>query len=133
LLNWMAIYSAYPVIDGDMQKFMVTDPITQKEVAATANYSNYDAHFIPVAPYFPCKVNQDHINTEIVTFEETACLPRYVIELQKTLLMSPKALCLCQGPVTQNPTAASSSTLAAATTNSADAEKTNKGKKKLGF
>jgi len=130
LLNWMAIYSAYPVIDGDTQKFIMTDPKTKKEVA-TGNYSNYDAHFIPVAPYHPCKVNQDHINTEIVTFEEAACLPRYVIELQKTLLISPKALCLCQAPAPQNQATSSSST--ASTANSTDAQKTSKGKKILGF
>ena len=89
LVNFMATYSAYPVIDGDMKKFTVAvDPVTKKDISI-GNYGNYDAHFIPVAPYHPCKVNQEHINTEIVTFEEAACLPRYVVELQKTLLMSP--------------------------------------------
>jgi len=54
-----------------------------------------------------------------------------VIELQKTLLMSPKALCLCQNPMPQNQATSSSSTNS--TTNNADTEKTNKGKKKVGF
>jgi len=127
LLNWVAIYSAYPVIHGDMQKFIMTDPITKKEVA-TGSYGNYDTHFIPVAPYHPCSVNQEHINTEVVTFEEAACLPRYVVELQKTLLISPKALCLCQSSLPQNQLAVSTSAIAAES--SVDTRKTDKGKKR---
>ena len=103
LLNWMATYSAYPVINGDRAKLEGSGIINGR----------YDTHFIPVAhDYNPCKVNQEHINTEIVTFEEAACLPRYVVELQKTLLMSPMPFlpCPCKNkPTPQNPQSSNSS------------------------
>lgn len=88
ILNWVATFSAYPVIDGDMPK------LTEK-----GNYQNYDAHFIPVAPanptnpyevnYFPCKPNQKHQYTEVVVFEKSQCLPRYLVELQPNLPKEP--------------------------------------------
>ena len=82
-LNWVAIYSAYPTIEGDMGK------LTEK-----GNYQNYDAHFVPVVPktsnpnessYFPCKPNQKHTYTEVVVFDSAACLPRYLVQLQPIL------------------------------------------------
>jgi|GEM_PF-3246643 len=88
LLNWVAMYSAYPVIDGDM-------PI----LAGKGNYSNYDAHFVPVRPqnpddpyeivYLPCASRQPPTYTEVVVFDPGQCLPRYIVELQPTL---PKAI-----------------------------------------
>jgi ribosomal protein L36 len=88
ILNWAACYSAYPVIDGDMNNL--------KE---KGNYQNYDAHFIPVTPanpkdpnpmvYFPCKPNQAHTYNELVVFKDTQCLPRYLVALQKINLQSP--------------------------------------------
>jgi hypothetical protein len=88
VVNWVASYSAYPVIDGDMAK------LTEK-----GNYGNYDAHFIPVVAknpnnaqamsYYPTKPNQNHTYTEMVVFESAQCLPRYLVELQLSL---PKAL-----------------------------------------
>jgi len=128
LMNWIATYSAYPVIDGDMKKFVVIDSMTKKEIS-TGNYGNYDAHFIPVAPHQPCKVNQDHINTEIVTFEEAACLPRYVVELQKTLLMSPKPFlpCFCKNkPTPQNQQNSSSSSTPPPVANNGSPQKDKK-------
>lgn len=88
LLTWVASFSAYPVIHGDKSK-----------LSGGGNYQNYDAHFIPVMPqspdnpyevnYYPC----DSIDTlptyyELVVFESAACLPRYLITLQKQLLKS---------------------------------------------
>ncbi len=88
ILNWTACFSAYPVIDGDMKKLEGKD-----------SYSNYDAHFVPVAPrnpdnpnedtYYPTKPNEPHQYTELVVFQSAACLPRYLVQLQPTL---PKAL-----------------------------------------
>ncbi len=90
LINWVAFYSAYPTIHGDRSK-----------LAGKGNYSNYDAHFIPVvsefpndtdcASYIPCKPNQKHTYRELVVFESTHCLPRYLVELQPAL---PKAIAL---------------------------------------
>jgi hypothetical protein len=91
LLNWVSFYSAYPVIDGDKNKLM-----------GKGNYQNYDAHFIPVVPanpanpnqvnYYPCKVNQLNVYTEVVVFESAGCLPRYLVELQPILIKAPKAI-----------------------------------------
>lgn len=88
VLNWVAAYSAYPVIDGDMSK-----------LEGRGNYANYDAHFIPVRPqnpsnpneeiYLPCGTGQKATYTEVVVFDSGQCLPRYVVELQPSL---PKAI-----------------------------------------
>ncbi len=86
ILNWVAFFSAYPVIDGDMAK-----------LAEKGSYKNYDAHFIPVVPasadpmetsYFPTKPKQKPTYTEVVVFDSAQCLPRYVVKLQKVLLNS---------------------------------------------
>jgi len=80
LVNWVAFYSAYPVIDGDMNK-----------LTGAAAYQNYDAHFVPVVPQFPdadcesfvpCQPKQKHRYQEVVVFERSQCLPRYLVELQ---------------------------------------------------
>lgn len=108
LLNWVAIYSAYPTIDGDMGK-----------LTGKANYQNYDAHFVPVVPktsnpnestYFPAKPQQKHTYTEVVVFESAACLPRYVVELQailtKQLAFLPSSSAPAQKHVYANPISA---------------------------
>jgi len=84
IVNWVACFSAYPVIDGDMPKL--------KE---KGNYSNYDAHFIPVVPrnpdnpyeevYYPTRPYDQQQYMELVVFASEACLPRYLVELQRTL------------------------------------------------
>jgi hypothetical protein len=81
LINWVAFYSAYPVIEGDMEK-----------LEGKSNYSNYDAHFIPVKPktptskisYIPCKSFEAHTYCEVVTFDPSSYLPRYIVELSPT-------------------------------------------------
>jgi hypothetical protein len=97
ILNWTACFSAYPVIDGDRGKFMMKNE--KKQDVSTANYSNYDAHYVPVVSrnpnnpnedtYYPTKPNEPHHYTELVVFQSAACLPRYLVQLQPTL---PKAL-----------------------------------------
>jgi len=87
ILNWVAAYSAYPVIDGDMQK-----------LKAKGNFGNYDAHFAPVIPKDPSKANetiyyptvpqQKAQYHEMVVFESTQCLPQYLITLQESLSQS---------------------------------------------
>lgn len=88
LVNWLACFSAYPVIEGDMLK-----------LTGKANYQNYDAHVVPVVPedpsdpnpasYIPCKPGQVPTYTEVVVFESSQCLPRYLVELQTTLPKAP--------------------------------------------
>lgn len=84
VLNWIAAYSAYPVIDGDMQK-----------LEEKGNFGNYDAHFVPVVPknpnnpdevnYYPTSPQQKAQYHEMVVFESTQCLPQYLVVLQKSL------------------------------------------------
>jgi serine/threonine protein kinase len=91
LMNWVASFSAYPVIDGDMP-----------ELQGKGNYGNHDAHFIPVRPanpkdphevnFYPCRINEKYTYTEMVVFQSAQCLPRYVVELQSDLLKSPQAI-----------------------------------------
>ena len=91
ILNWVASFSAYPVIDGDMTK-----------LEGKGNYRNYDAHFVPVLPadptnpnevsYYPCRPQQNNLYTEVVTFESASCLPRFLVELQPDLVKSPALL-----------------------------------------
>lgn len=91
IVNWVAIFSAYPVIDGDMERLI-----------GKANYQNYDAHFVPVMPrdpnnpnedtYYPCKPNQNHHYIEVVVFEKAQCLPRYLVHLQPILPKAPNTI-----------------------------------------
>ena len=39
--------------------------------------------------YYPCKPNQKNTYTELVTFDTSSCLPRYLVELRPTLLKPP--------------------------------------------
>ena len=64
-----------------------------------ANYGNYDAHFVPVRGqgsfFTPCMPEQKPKYTEVVVFESSSCLPRYLVELQsnspqKNKLLSPQ-------------------------------------------
>jgi hypothetical protein len=89
-MNWAACFSAYPVVDGDMDKLM-----------GKANYQNYDVHIVPVvseqplqddpATYTPCKPGEIPRYTEMVVFDRAQCLPRYLVELQPSLPKAPSA------------------------------------------
>eukprot|EP00727_Mastigamoeba_balamuthi_P011417 m51a1_g6899 putative protein serine threonine (2757) ;mRNA; r:30336-39570 len=83
LVNWISFFSAYPVIDGDMEK-----------LEGKSAYANYDAHFVPVCPssdpadttsFFPVKDIGEAVYHEIVVFEASQCLPRYLVTLQPSL------------------------------------------------
>eukprot|EP00727_Mastigamoeba_balamuthi_P009730 m51a1_g538 hypothetical protein (1646) ;mRNA; f:393452-399734 len=77
LVNWVAWYSAFPVLRGDMG-----------ELEAKSNYQNYDAHFAPVsgseakmAILLPCDP-QSAMFHELVVFETSQCLPRFLVTLK---------------------------------------------------
>ena len=107
ILNWVASFSALPVIGGDLPLDSKSRPLELRNqegdkclLVGKANYGNYDAHFVPVGNvdnpkgpvYDPCRPDldhDDHLYTEIVVFEASACLPRYLVELQPTLLRPP--------------------------------------------
>lgn len=88
VMNWNAFFLAYPVIHGDMDELM-----------GASNFSNSDAHFVPVVPrhphdmvnYVPTKPNQVHRYSELVVFQANQCLPRYVVTLQKREISRPLA------------------------------------------
>jgi TPR repeat protein len=79
LLNWVSIFEAYPVIDGDMPKLQ----------GKMGGYDQCDAHFIPVRSdlhphtdtYYPCAQDQAQDYHEIVVFTPAQCLPRYRVKL----------------------------------------------------
>jgi hypothetical protein len=91
IMNWVSMYSAYPTIDGDMPK-----------LRGLNYYDNYDTHFVPVVPkdpnnllekiYYPTKPNQLAVYHEVVVFQQSQCLPRYLVTLQPSLPAAPKTL-----------------------------------------
>jgi hypothetical protein len=91
IINWVAVYSVFPTIHGDMDK-----------LKGKGNYQNYDGHFVPVYPknpnnpheavYYPCTPQQKHVYTELVVFDPAQVLPRYLITLQPALPSSPQVL-----------------------------------------
>lgn len=81
LMNYVCIYNAYPVIDGDQVKLQ----------GKQGGYDNCDSHWIPVrsnahpntAIYLPCKLNEVPQYREIVVFNSLQCLPRYKVKLKR--------------------------------------------------
>lgn len=45
---------------------------------------------IPCQVFVPCQRLQKHKFTEIIIFQAQACLPRYLVEIQPTLIPTPK-------------------------------------------
>jgi len=82
LVNWMAVFSPYPVIAKD-----------EEELAEMGNFGNYDAHFVPVysenhphtTSYHACEQNQVAQYSELVVFESSQMLPYYIVELQPNM------------------------------------------------
>ena len=80
LFNWVAFFSAYPVTHPDMSKLQ-----------GGSNYSNYDAHYTLIVPrnpdnpnevvYFPLTDTQDPTYDELVVFDSSHVLPRYLVTL----------------------------------------------------
>jgi hypothetical protein len=85
LLCYTCFASAYPVIEGDMQK-----------LTGKSSYSNFDAHYAAVSPkdslkhqmrternYYPTKKGQTPTYDEFVVFQENQIIPRYIIYYEK--------------------------------------------------
>ena len=102
ILNWVATFSAYPVIKGD-----------SINLVGKANYQNYDAHFVPVVPndpdnpnevsYYPCAPEEQYKYIEVVVFEQPLCLPRYLVTLQPVLPKTPSSLSTALLQLSLNP------------------------------
>eukprot|EP00727_Mastigamoeba_balamuthi_P014049 m51a1_g9267 hypothetical protein (774) ;mRNA; r:76070-78900 len=81
LLCWVSFFSAYPVLAKDMAK-----------LTGKGRLGNHDAHFVPVVPegpgdvrkqtvFFPCSDVRDAVYHEMVVFEASQMLPRYIVRL----------------------------------------------------
>eukprot|EP00727_Mastigamoeba_balamuthi_P013681 m51a1_g8936 hypothetical protein (1547) ;mRNA; r:915616-920621 len=90
LVNWVSLFSAFPVVDGDMPR-----------LTGKGSYANYDAHFIPVRPasaeageqnYVACSELSQAVFHELVTFEASQNLPRYLVTLQPSIVKNVPAL-----------------------------------------
>eukprot|EP00727_Mastigamoeba_balamuthi_P013651 m51a1_g8909 hypothetical protein (390) ;mRNA; f:767989-772443 len=90
LVNWVSLFSAFPVVDGDMAR-----------LTGKGSYANYDAHFIPVRPasaaageqnYVACTELSQAVFHELVTFEASQNLPRYLVTLQPSIVQMVPAL-----------------------------------------
>ena len=100
MINWIACYSPYPVVGYRVSGY--TGPIPDSgdmlKLSEKGNYGNYDAHFVPVRPatsnpnelnYYPCRPEEAATYHELVVFEKTQVLPRYIVELQPSLPAAP--------------------------------------------
>eukprot|EP00727_Mastigamoeba_balamuthi_P013680 m51a1_g8935 hypothetical protein (1530) ;mRNA; r:905566-914603 len=95
LVNWVSLFSAFPVVDGDMPR-----------LTGKGSYANYDAHFIPVRPasaeageqnYVACSELSQAVFHELVTFEASQNLPRYLVTLQPSIVQTVPALTSSRG------------------------------------
>ena len=100
MINWIACYSPYPVVGYRVSGYTgpITDPGDMLKLSEKGNYGNYDAHFVPVRPatsnpnelnYYPCRPEEAATYHELVVFEKTQILPRYIVELQPSLPAAP--------------------------------------------
>ena len=80
LFNWVVFFSAYPVTRPDMPKLQ-----------GGSNHANYDAHYTLVDPqnpqnphevvYYPITAPQKSTYDELVVFDSSHVLPRYLVTL----------------------------------------------------
>ena len=100
MINWIACYSPYPVVGYRVSGYTgpIPDPGDMLKLSEKGNYGNYDAHFVPVRPatsnpnelnYYPCRPEEAATYHELVVFEKTQVLPRYIVELQPSLPAAP--------------------------------------------
>ena len=87
ILCEFSTFSSFPVILEDLSKFRVQDPETGEWIV-TGNIGNHDSHFIPVrrlvsgaTSFFPCNRGQPPEYHELVVFESSQILPRFLVEL----------------------------------------------------
>eukprot|EP00727_Mastigamoeba_balamuthi_P013359 m51a1_g8646 hypothetical protein (776) ;mRNA; r:15250-18431 len=87
LVNWVSFFSALPVVDGDMEA-----------LEGKAAHGNYDAHWVPVCPassdpheanFYPVRSLEEAVYHEVVVFDGSQCLPRYLVFLQPSIPVEP--------------------------------------------
>jgi len=82
ILCFVAVANVFPVIYEDMNFLL-----------SSSNYANCDAHYAPVVPknplnknecnYYALKANENAVYDEIVVFQKTQIIPRYVVHFKK--------------------------------------------------
>jgi serine/threonine protein kinase len=87
IFNWGITYNSRPIIKSDYNPY-------SKRLAWTPDIAKYDSHFVPVvhlkqADYIPVMPPEAHQFTEMVFFDGSQVLPRYLVTLQPTVSHSP--------------------------------------------
>ncbi len=87
IFNWGITYNSCPIIKSDYNQY-------SKRLTWAPDTPRYDSHFVPVVPltmvdYIPVFPQEPHQFTEMVFFEASQLLPRYLITLQPSLPNSP--------------------------------------------
>ena len=92
-LAWVSMREPYPVVaDAPYDIKGNPKPKDMQKLEGYGAYQNYNAHYIPVAPidpsnkmcavYYPCAQGQEPFLDEIVVFQKSQALARFLIELQ---------------------------------------------------
>jgi serine/threonine protein kinase len=87
IFNWGVTYNSRPIIKSDYNPY-------SKRLGWTPDIAKYDSHFVPVvhlkqADYIPVMPPEAHQFTEMVFFDASQVLPRYLVTLQPTVSNSP--------------------------------------------
>ena len=96
LLAWVSMREPFPVV-GDLQQQ------DMKTLMGKGAYKHYNAHYIPVVPqdsdpscaiYYPCKQGEEPVCDELVVFQKSQAVPRFLVELEVELpyLINPSAV-----------------------------------------
>jgi hypothetical protein len=91
LFNWGITYNSRPVISSDYDENL-------GRLTWAPDHTRYDSHFVLVVPhplkkgdYVPITPPEQHKFTEVVFFDTSQILPRYLVTLQPTLPNSPSS------------------------------------------
>jgi hypothetical protein len=90
IFNWGLTYNSRPIISSDYDDNL-------RRLTWAPDTARYDSHFVLVVPhpvkkgdYVPITPPEQHKFTEVVFFDTSQILPRYLVTLQPTLPNSPK-------------------------------------------
>jgi hypothetical protein len=85
IFNWGITYGSRPIIRSDYDE-------NRQRLNWVPDTARYDSHFVPVVPtaaksvYIPITPPEAHQFTEVVFFDTSHLLPRYLVTLQPTFL-----------------------------------------------